>query len=234
VRRSFSNWNTPAVALGVIGVVIAAAAGAYAASGGGTITVCLHHRGGALYEASKCQKHDKKLRWNKQGPHGIQGNPGPQGIQGNQGPRGAAGPPGPTASGFAHSTGGTTISSSTDVIDLVSQPNTGSAESHTGAITVSFPARLIATGTISLRNGNASSEGVFCWLVLISQTGGMPFYYWGVPVTLGANVFYTPLAVSDGVDVAPGTYNVAVVCNAFGVANISTQAADLTVVATAR
>jgi hypothetical protein len=125
------------------------------------------------------------------------------------------------------------------VIDLVSVPNTGSFELHRGAITVAYDARLLATGTISLRNNNTTAEGAYCWLALNPQdtSGGPPgtsFYYWGIPASLPANTYNVPLAVSDGIDVGPGTYNVGVVCWAFGVPNISTGAASLTVIVTGR
>lgn len=70
--------------------VLVAAAGAYAlaSSSGGTITVCVTHKGGALYKAKKCAKADRKLVWNKQG------SPGPTGPPGPEGPRGAQGRPG--------------------------------------------------------------------------------------------------------------------------------------------
>jgi hypothetical protein len=173
-----------------------------------------------------------------QGEAGAKGDTGATGATGAQGPKGDTGPRGPSASSYAHSTGGTTITatgSGTTVIDLVSVPNTGSLEAHRGAITVDGNARLIATGTVSLRNTNATEQGVYCWLSLNPQTaGGTSFYYWGIPSTLPANTYSSPLAVSDGVDVSAGTYNVGVVCWAFGVPGISTRGADLTVVATGR
>ncbi|MBS1863996.1 MAG: collagen-like protein [Actinobacteria bacterium] len=79
-----------AVALLVIGI----GAYAFASSGGGTITVCVGHRGGALYKAKKCAKGDRSLSWNKQGMPGPVGEPGPRGAQGPQGIQGAPGTPG--------------------------------------------------------------------------------------------------------------------------------------------
>jgi hypothetical protein len=85
MRRTLEWRVTPAIATGVIALVIGAAGGAYAAGSGATIVACVHKHGGALYEASRCAKGDKTLRWNKAGPAG---------------PKGAAGPPGP-ATGVA-------------------------------------------------------------------------------------------------------------------------------------
>jgi hypothetical protein len=93
--------------------------------------------------------------------------------------------------------------------------------------------------TLSLSNGNSGAKPVYCWLALNPQdtssgSPGTPFYYLGVSATLGPNLSETPIAVTDGVDVTPGTYTVGAVCWAYGVANISTSTAYLTVVATAR
>ena len=64
-----------ALVLGAVTLVFGAAGGAWAASTGGrTITVCVHHSGGALYKASKCKQQDKHLTWNLQGPQGKPGN----------------------------------------------------------------------------------------------------------------------------------------------------------------
>jgi hypothetical protein len=51
------------------------------------VTICVHHKGGALYQAGKCAKHDKRLSWNGQGPQGLQGSQGLQGAAGAQGPK---------------------------------------------------------------------------------------------------------------------------------------------------
>jgi hypothetical protein len=93
VKRLLAGRNTPALALGTVALVVGAAGGAYATSGSGSITVCIHHNGGGLYKAHKCAKHDRKLSWNVQGPTGPRGT---------QGPQGNAGPPGP-ATGTASS-----------------------------------------------------------------------------------------------------------------------------------
>ena len=78
MKRLFSSQHTRAIAVGTAAIAtIIAAGGAYAASSGGsTITVCVHHSGGGLYKASKCNKHDSKLTWNVQGPQGKPGTNG--------------------------------------------------------------------------------------------------------------------------------------------------------------
>jgi hypothetical protein len=87
--------NRAALAVSTAALVLAAGGGAYAAaSSGGTITVCIHKKGGALYQATKCSKGDKKLSWNAVGPQGATGATGPQGVSGVQGNTGSQGNPG--------------------------------------------------------------------------------------------------------------------------------------------
>jgi hypothetical protein len=85
-----------ATALGVaVLVIVGGGAYALASPNGGTITVCINHKSGALYMARKCAKHDKKLSWNKQGLTGATGASGRQGPQGPTGATGATGSTGP-------------------------------------------------------------------------------------------------------------------------------------------
>lgn len=106
---------TPSMAVALAALVLAASGGAYAAvaSSSGTITACVHHRGGGLYLAPKCARRDKRLRWNTIGPRGAAGTPGvqgPQGLQGAQGQtgsQGTTGARGPSDAYYATSSGGT-------------------------------------------------------------------------------------------------------------------------------
>ena len=68
-------------AVGVAALLITGG-GAYAlaSAGGGTITVCVNHKNGTLYQARKCAKHDKKLRAGTAGPAG---SPGAKGATGD-------------------------------------------------------------------------------------------------------------------------------------------------------
>jgi hypothetical protein len=86
------GFSKLAAGLGAAALLIAMA-GAYAlaSSSGGTITVCVNHKGGSLYRAKKCAKADRKLSWNKQGSPGPTGEPGAQGARGIQGQQGVQG-----------------------------------------------------------------------------------------------------------------------------------------------
>ena len=89
-----TSLSRTALAAGFAALLIGAAGGAFAASGGGAITVCVKKHGGALYKASKCAKGDAKLTWNRVGPRGSNGS---NGANGSNGSGGAAGPQGPGA-----------------------------------------------------------------------------------------------------------------------------------------
>jgi hypothetical protein len=99
MKRFLTARSSPATALGIVALILAAGGGAYAAtSGRGTITACVHHGGGGLYRARNCAHHDGRLSWNASGPpgttgaNGPTGAPGPKGDTGGQGPKGDTGP----------------------------------------------------------------------------------------------------------------------------------------------
>jgi hypothetical protein len=91
---------TPAMGVSLAALVVAASGGAYAAVTGssGAIVACVHQKGGGLYIARKCARHDKRLKWSvtgPQGPAGRDGAIGPVGPAGLAGPTGDTGAPGP-------------------------------------------------------------------------------------------------------------------------------------------
>jgi hypothetical protein len=96
-----------AVTLAATGALVAATAGgAYAAgTNDGSISVCVHHNGGGLYQARRCALDDHELRWSVRGPSGPKGAAGPAGASG---PRGLTGPPGPQGSSGPKGEQGTT------------------------------------------------------------------------------------------------------------------------------
>ncbi len=95
------RFSKSAAAFGIAALLIVGGGANALASGGSKISVCVKHKGGTLYKAKKCAKHDKKLNWNSQGPQGAQGQQGAQGPQGAQGQAGAKGAPG-SALAYAH------------------------------------------------------------------------------------------------------------------------------------
>jgi hypothetical protein len=80
MRRLLASRYPSATALCALALL--AAGGGYAFASGTaakTIHACVHHRGGGVYIAKKCAKHDRKLSWNQVGPRGPAGPTGPQG-----------------------------------------------------------------------------------------------------------------------------------------------------------
>lgn len=70
---------SPSMAVSLVALVVAASGGAYAAvrSSAPVITACVHDKGGGLYTARRCARHDRRLKWNVTGPPGQPGQPGP-------------------------------------------------------------------------------------------------------------------------------------------------------------
>jgi hypothetical protein len=83
MKRISAIRATPAIAAGIVGLLIGGGGYAIAAGGGGTVNACVHRANGALYIKSKCQRRDRKISWSKVGPRGAAGA------------RGATGPAGP-------------------------------------------------------------------------------------------------------------------------------------------
>jgi hypothetical protein len=87
---------TPSLCV-ALAALAAAMGGAYAATRGtpGPISACVHHAGGGLYVAHRCQRGDARLSWDVTGPAGALGPEGPAGPSGTSGPPGPIGSPGP-------------------------------------------------------------------------------------------------------------------------------------------
>jgi hypothetical protein len=166
-------------ALGVVALLLVGG-GAYAlASSNGTITVCVKHAGGGLYQAKKCAKHDRQLRWNTQGPAGgtgSQGQQGPQGIQGVQGPPAADGAPAavqvagwsgaigtiPTSVGFAFAGPTATVTTTAADATIVASGSASlgvSTGSATGAIAICYQAASGGLLKVLDDNSGSASEG---------------------------------------------------------------------------
>lgn len=88
MKRIFAIRATPAIAAGIVGLLIGGGGYAIAAGGGGTVSACVHKANGDLYIKSKCQRGDRKISWSKVGPRGATGAPGAAGAAGTTGPAG--------------------------------------------------------------------------------------------------------------------------------------------------
>jgi hypothetical protein len=100
-----------------------AGGGTYALAGQGssTLSACVHRHGGALYEAKKCAKHDRRLTWSiagPEGPAGPAGSSGPAGANGKSGNNGADGTDGSNGIGATTSRVALTLADTEDLAAL--------------------------------------------------------------------------------------------------------------------
>jgi hypothetical protein len=95
MKRISAIRATPAIAAGIVGLLIGGGGYAIAAGGGGKVNACVHKSNGDLYIKSKCQRGDRKLSWSKVGPRGAAGARGATGAAGAAGAAGGVGPAGP-------------------------------------------------------------------------------------------------------------------------------------------
>lgn len=149
-----------AVLLGVA-VLVLTGGGAYALGSslsGGTITVCVTHKGGALYKAKSCKKHDKKLSWNKQGRPGATGATGATGPAGPTGPQGPAGPPVGSVSG-AWSASSANLSGCDDVVV------------HSETFTLSRASAIYASGSATYQENGANLQSGILHFLLYDAAG---------------------------------------------------------------
>jgi hypothetical protein len=184
------------------------------------------HKGGTLYKAKKCAKHDRELTWNKQGPQGRQGVQGVQGMPGS----GPQGPPGPTASAYGEATTDTALSGAAPVVVALGQAQSSQTPT-TGTISVSYPARLISNAGVEL-TANPTGGDVWCFLEY-APVGGSYVQMSAAPAELDSASAVLALSVLGSADVGPGVYDVRVRCAKTGT-NASATEAQLSVIATAR
>jgi hypothetical protein len=132
MKRFSAIRATPAIAAGIVGLLIGGGGYAIAAGGGGKVNACVHKSNGDLYIKSKCQRGDRKLSWSKVGPRGAAGAAG------------GVGPAGPVK---------------LDTVTSAAIPNP--AGQQTGG-SVSCPAGEFATGGgISGSNGTQSANASY-------------------------------------------------------------------------
>jgi hypothetical protein len=194
------GWAKSGAFVGATALVIAGG-GAYALASSTShakmITVCVGHKGGTLYLAHKCAKHDKTITVNERG------------RRGKRGPRGVAGP---TASGYAQDQNGFTfVDSATNTVAVQLTANGGHP------LVVKFPASLQVTGVVRLRNntGDGNTDQSGC-TPQIARIGGA-FTDVGpqmLGLTNGFNTFNDEATVSvvGHMNVSPGSYDARIFC----------------------
>jgi hypothetical protein len=158
-------------ALGVAALVIAGGSAYAVASSNSTITVCVKHRGGALYKAKACAKHDKQLSWDTRGPQGATGPQGPKGdagaagVQGATGVQGVAGAPAAVAvAGWSGAIG--TIGTSSGLVFAGPQAT---------VTTTAGDPTIVASGSASLGTNTGSAHG-YVAICYQAATGGTLHY----------------------------------------------------------
>jgi hypothetical protein len=149
---------TPALGVALAALVVAASGVSYAAASRtpGTISGCVHRKGGGLYVARECAGHDRRLAWNITGTAGAPGKTGAAGTPGTLGAPGAPGTPG---------TPGIPGASATKLFAQVESNGTINASS-TGVT-----AALSGTGTYLV---NLGQDITHC--AAIAQQGGLPTF----------------------------------------------------------
>jgi hypothetical protein len=95
MKRISAIRATPAIAAGIVGLLIGGGGYAIAAGGGGKVNACVQKANGNLYIKAKCQRGDRKISWSKVGPRGAKGAAGQRGATGAAGAAGTTGPAGP-------------------------------------------------------------------------------------------------------------------------------------------
>lgn len=181
--RIFSA-NRIALAVAAVALLAAAGGGAYAATNGRTISVCVKKKGGSLYKASRCARGDTKLTWNEVGPAGAQGATGAAGSTGATGATGAVGATGARgAQGTTGATGATGPVGPAGVSNysVQSQTTIVSSSASSGSVTATCPAgdsllgggggMPVPTGMVVYSSAPASGPTVG-WTVQAGTTTG--------------------------------------------------------------
>ena len=107
MKRLFASRAATAALSSVLTLFLAGGGYAIASGSGGTISVCVNGKTGALYKAATCKKHNSKLIWNQTGPAGAKGATG---APGTPGAPGIQGPVGPSAGYSNYGAGDTQVS----------------------------------------------------------------------------------------------------------------------------
>jgi hypothetical protein len=159
----------------------------------------VRHKGGSLYKAKRCARHDKRLSWNAQGP---QGAPGAPGAAGAPGPRGLQGQPGPSRGNF-------TVCSTDTTHSQADGAGNGQQQTRDCTTTVTVPTagKLLAVGSGEVvTQYNACSGGEVLQLAEL-EIDGSPLQGQSQFNVGGPNASRS-FALSAGANVAAGAHTV--------------------------
>jgi hypothetical protein len=208
--RTHMNWRrSAAVATMTLALMAIAAGVTFAASSSKQITVCFRHKGGALYKAKSCAKHDSKLTWNATGPQGSAGMNGSNGTNGTNGTGGSNGINGTngtngTVTGYytQWNTGDPTISLPNDTVETVTSMQlpagnyiaTATAGIHAETTTQTPP--LTAGADCYIQAASTSSPGSQ-WASPLGQTSVSGTYLANGTVTATTSLELTTTTTVD-------------------------------------
>jgi hypothetical protein len=182
---------TPALGVAIAALVLAASGVSYAAAtrSPGTISGCVHHKGGGLYVARKCARHDRRLTWSVRGLSGSRGTTGASGTPGAAGTPGTPGTPGQPGTPGASATRLFAQVESDDTINASSGGGITAAKEGTGVYLVNLEQDITHCAAIAQQGalpaftspgGSSGGSMSGAALVQISSAGG-PAIQPGVP-----------------------------------------------------
>jgi hypothetical protein len=162
---------------------------------------------------------------------------GPRGAQGPKGdPASSAGGGTPTRVAYGSRdpvTVGPAIvlgAAFTDLVGLGVPAGTAGYSASSGPIEATGPSRLIAQAEVVILNAAAAVDNVSCRLVLVGTDVRVMGNYVNAQIPAGNG--YLPVAVSSGIDVETGSYDVRVQCA--GAATMSFHRGNLTAAVASR